>query len=298
METLGQGLCGGSWHDAPVRGQIQPGMSDRDPIRAHYDTGPLRTRVESALRAAGLDAPRVEWSAFAPLDEFHTRGLAATRELAQALDPAAGARVLDVGSGLGGPARLLAAQYGCDVTGVDLSAEFVDVATMLTERAGLADRVRFLTGDATQLPFDDASFAHGWTQHVAMNIEDRRGLYHEVRRVLALRGRFAVHDIVAVSGEPLTFPVPWAATADTSFLLTADETRAALREAGFDELSHRDLTAATIEWFAQAAAGRAAPGIGLGVVMGSGFAEMTAHLAADLRAGRAGVVELIVSARP
>src|ERR1700684_416572 len=116
-----------------------------DDVREHYGTEPLWGRVQDALRRAGLDGNR-QWSEFAPLDEFHTRGLPATRELAQALEPKRGDAVLDVGSGLGGPARVLAAEYGCDVTGGDLSAEFVDVATKLTERAGLSSLVRFQQG--------------------------------------------------------------------------------------------------------------------------------------------------------
>ena len=270
-----------------------------DAIRQHYGTAPLWDRVQAALAEAGLDGERVEWSAFAPLDEFHTRGLPATRELAHVLAPDAGATVLDVGSGLGGPARLLAAEHGCEVTGIDLSAEFVDVATRLTERAGLAARVRFELGDATALPFPDARFDHAWTQHVAMNIADRERLYAGVRRVLRPGGRFAMYDVVA-GGEPLRFPVPWARTPDTSFLLSASQTREAVHDAGFDEVWFQDQTSLATEWFAALVGGRggasAAPAIGLPVVMGPEFGQMAANLYENLRHGRAGVIALVVAA--
>ncbi len=102
--------------------------------------------------------------------------------------PHAGDRVLDVGSGLGGPARLIAAQRGCDVTGIDLTPEYVEVAERLTQRTGLGEQVRFVCGDALELPFDDASFDAAITLHVAMNIADRARLYAAIRRVLARVG--------------------------------------------------------------------------------------------------------------
>lgn len=269
----------------------------RDAVRQHYGTAPLWDRVQAALAEAGLDRDAVQWSAFAPLDEFHTRGLAATRELADALGPHAGDAVLDVGSGLGGPARLLAADHGCDVTGIDLSAEFVHVATRLTERAGLTTRARFEQGDATELPFADAAFDHAWTQHAAMNIADRGRLYAGVRRVLRPGGRFAIYDVVSGTGDPLRFPVPWSRTPETSFLLSAQSTRDAVREAGFEEVSFQDQTTLATEWFAALVSGPPATRtpIGLPVVMGPEFPQMAANLYENLREGRAGVIALVVS---
>jgi SAM-dependent methyltransferase len=282
-----------------------------DAVREHYGTEPLWGRVQDALRRAGLDGPR-KWAEFAPLDEFHTRGLVATRELAQALGPEPGDAVLDVGSGLGGPARLLAAEHRCDVTGIDLSSEFVDVATQLTQRAGLSEHVRFQQGDALNLPFADESFDHAVTLHVAMNIADRPRLYGEIRRVLRPGGRFALYDVVAGNGEPVDFPVPWSRDPGTSFLLTADETRAAVAAAGFDELTFADQSRESVQWFqalisgaggtggaggAGATASAGAPAIGLPVVMGDQFPVMAANLADNLVNGRVGVTLLVAAAR-
>src|SRR6185312_3146177 len=174
--------------------------------------------------ALGPDEQQLTPRQLATLDQFHTRGLAATAELAKLADITADMTVLDVGSGVGGPARFLAATYGCQVTGIDLSEPFVDAARYLTERTGQSERVSFETANALALPFDDGHFDVVLLQHVAMNIADRARLYREIRRVLKSGGRFATFDVVLSSGEP-HYPVPWARTPATSFLLTADATR-------------------------------------------------------------------------
>ena len=278
-------------------------------VRDHYGTPSLSERVDAALARAGLSEGPIDWSALAPIDEFHTGGLAATREVVSALDPAAGDRVLDVGSGLGGPARLIAAQRECDVTGIDLTPEFVEVAQRLTERTGLSDRVRFVCADALELPFDDAVFDAVVTLHVAMNIADRARLYAEIRRVMRPGGRFALYDAVAGEGEPLIFPVPWARDPDTSFLLTGEQTRAAVAAAGFEEVSFADRTDTVVQgarfWArivdpppgaAPEAPPAPAPEFDLRDVMGDDFPRLAANLRENLVEGRARVVQLVARA--
>src|SRR5258708_16061078 len=146
----------------------------------HYGTGSLLARVEQSLQQAGLGEGMLNWSDLVPLDQFHVRGLAATRELAETLNIEAGAKMLDVGCGLGGPARFLAATNGCQVTGIDLSQPFVDVAEMLTRRCGLAEKVTFRQADALDLPFGDATFPYVSTHHVPMTTPDRTRFYAEI----------------------------------------------------------------------------------------------------------------------
>lgn len=266
-------------------------------VTTHYDRHGLRDRIDAALVAAGLAGKTLTATDLAPLDQFHSRGLAATVELASSLAITFETEVLDIGSGLGGPSRYLAATFGCRVQGIDLSPSFVDVATDLAERAGLADKVSYTAADALDLPFEDESFDLVWTQHVAMNIADRARLYREIRRVLKSAGRFATFDVVALKGEP-HYPVPWARTQATSFLLTAVATREAIEPAGFRTLAWQDDTETAKAWFAQLRASGPPGGPNLGVIMGPDFAQLAANLGRNLEEGRLGILSAVFEAAP
>ncbi len=156
-------------------------------------------------------------------------------------------RVLDVGGGLGGPARTIASEIGCQVTVLDLTEEYCRVGEMLTARTGLSDRVAFRHGDALAMPFADGSFDAVWTQHATMNIEDKEGLYAEIHRVLRPGGRHALHEVMAGPVQPIHFPVPWASDATISFLRPPETVRALLKQVGFTEVVWVDVTAQATE---------------------------------------------------
>lgn len=263
-------------------------MIDQAAVRDHYqaaieDQAALLARIAEAVDTM---EPPLDARKLAPLDQFHMGGLAATIAVAERVRPQARDLVLDAGSGLGGPARFLAERVGCHVEGIDLSPAYVAIAGLLTDRSGLSDRVRFQEGDLLALPFEDGRFDLVWTQHVAMNIADRAGLYRELRRVTKRGGRLAFYDPLATDGHPdLIYPVPWAQASDASTLLTADETRAVLSGAGFEVVSLEDVTHEAVGWAAQ----QGSPGQGgpnAGMIVGARMAQMAQNFVTNLREGR------------
>jgi SAM-dependent methyltransferase len=270
-------------------------MSDGlDGVRDHYRATGLIERLKAAL---GPEQQRLTPQQLGALDQFHTRGLAATAELARLAGITADMSVLDVGSGVGGPARFLAANHGCHVTGVDLSEPFVEAARYLTGRTGQGGQVSFECASALTLPFDDGRFDAVFLQHVAMNIADRARLYREIRRVLKRGGRFATYDVVLNGGEPHYpvpyYPVPWARTPATSFLLTAAATREAIEPAGFRTLVWQDDSEAARTWITQLRAAGPPPSPNLGTVMGPDFAQLAANLGRNLMEGRLGILTAV-----
>ncbi len=240
----------------------------------------------------------VSTEGLAPLDQFHSGGLAATRDLARFGEIKSGERVLDVGCGVGGPARLLAREHGARVTGVDLSPDYIAIARALSQKSGVA--VDFQTADALALPFAAGSFDVVWTQHATMNIAGKQQLYLELRRVLAPQGRLVFHDLLAgeAAGD-LHLPVPWADRADESFLIAGPALRRLLGRCGFRERFWQDRTAATIAFYAKSAPPpAAAPPLGTHLLLGADFPIMAANLRRNLNEGRLGVAMGVLAASP
>ena len=269
--------------------------ADLSAVDGHYSRPELSAVLLDALRAVGLDPDDLAPDDLAPFEEFHTGFRPETIDLAEKAGIAAGMQVLDVGCGLGGPARFLARRYGCNVTGIDASSAFVAAGNMLSELVGQADAVSILHGDALDLPFGDASFDVAWTQHVSMNIEDKPGFYRSLHRVLRPGGRLAFHDFMAGDGRPIHFPVPWAESQDLSFLATAAETQVLLQDAGFEEVAWTDRSAEGIA-FLQMAMHRpppAGPALGLHLYVDN-LREKLLNMLRNLEEGRTQLIQAVV----
>ena len=219
-------------------------MSDEASIAEHYSSGDLLQRLEAALASDGVDPAHPTLEALAPYDQFHGRGLEATEEIAALLSAGPADHLLDVGSGIGGPARHMAKRFGCKVTGIDLTAEFCEVARHLTRVLGMESKVSFELGDALAMPFANAAFDGAYSMNVSMNIADKGALYREIHRVLKPGGWLMLSELAQGPGAPMDYPTPWAATAEASFLTTPEETRRGLEAAGFEVVQSRDTAEA------------------------------------------------------
>lgn len=267
-------------------------------VEAHYTRPELGGAILAALEQAGKDLDRLTPEDLAPIDEFHIRGRVATLELARAANLDATKHVLDVGSGIGGTSRCLAREFGCRVTGIDLTEEYCRAAAMLSDRTGLAALVEYRQGDATNLPFPDASFDVVWTEHVAMNIPDKARLYGEMHRVLKPGGTLAIHDILAGPSGPVVFPVPWARTAESSFLATPEQLRELLESAGFTVATWSDTTDVARAWFVRLAEKIRKDGLsplGFHVLLGSDFSAMAQNQRRNLEEGRIALAQVIAT---
>jgi len=272
-------------------------MAIESDVAGHYGSAGIAERILAALKAAnGADAP-ITVEALAVLDHFHGRGIVATQELVELLKPRPGEHILDIGSGIGGPARWFAAKCGVHVTGVDLTAEFCAAAEALNRATGLADRVTIKNGSALALPVTDNAFDRAYSQNVIMNIADKRGFYREAFRALRPGGVLALSNLCLGKGGPVVYPVPWAETAATSFLVPREEMEADLRAVGFAIISFRDTSAdimpAQVRNRERLEREGLAP-LGTHLIMGERLLEMQINSSRNLEDGKVATVEALV----
>jgi len=271
-----------------------------DAVAAHYSGGgALADAIAASLRRAGKDLTALRTSDLAPFDEFHIRGRKATLELAGQMNLRRDAGVLDIGSGLGGPARTLAEEYGCHVTGIDLTPSFCEAAAAMSNWVGLGKRVAFQQADATDLPFADNQFDAAMTIHVAMNIPAKHQMYAEARRAVRPGGIFAVYDVLQGEGGDVLFPVPWARDGSISYLATPDEMITLLNVAGFKILAVHDSTEESQKFFEAMMARMAqsgAPPVGWQIFLGDDFPVMARNQVRNVTERRIRTVSYICEA--
>jgi len=271
-------------------------MKQTTNIAKHYSSGSLLEKIRAGLAVMNATGV-IDADVLAPVDEFHIGGRQATVPFLDQLDLGPGARVLDLGCGLGGPARFAAQRYGAQVTGVDLTPEFVETGNALCQMTGLQDQVDLHVGSILDLPFADATFDAAYMIHVGMNIADKHTLCAQAARVLKPGAVIGIYDVMQITDEQIAFPVPWASTPDQSALATPADYRAALETAGFTVLRETDRTGYARDFFAGIAAAQkpanGPPPLGLHLVMGPETGTKIANMVANISTGRIAPVELI-----
>lgn len=271
-------------------------MTKEQAVSAHYTKGDLLSRIEDGLEQLGHAIP-LSPDILAPVDEFHIGGRPATEALISRLDLVAGQKVLDLGCGLGGPARFTAAQHAVHVTGVDLTREFVETGQKLNEMTALQDRVALIQGSILDLPFPTDHFDAAYMIHVGMNIADKDAIAVEAARVLKPGALFAIYDAMQVGKGAMTYPVPWASSEEQSALAPPGVYRTALEAAGFSVVAEQDRSERARAFFARLAANAAAavgpPPLSLNVVMGSDASEKIQNMVEAVGDGRIAPVEIL-----
>ena len=268
-----------------------------DSVIEHYENSNLLSRILLSLKKSGVDINNLQPNDLAPFEEFHIGGRKATEYLVEKLALQAGSHVLDIGCGIGGAARYITALTGIQVTGIDLTPQYIAAAKALSKRVRLDDKLHFETASALAMPFDNASFDAAITLHVAMNINDRISLYSEIARIMKTGAVFGIFDVMKKNNDDLSFPVPWAQSSTTSYLTTADETCGLLANAGFIVSEVEDRTEFALEFFAQSLAAQAngttVPGISL--LMGNTASIKLANVLDNIKKDRIAPVQIIAT---
>lgn len=217
-------------------------------IANHYSKTNLFEEIVEILKLNGKDINKISRSDISTFDEFHVRGATVSRELASDVN-ISDYKVLDIGCGLGGASRLLADEYNCNVTGIDLCEEYIITSQKLSELISLSDKTNFIYGDATKLPFENSTFDVVWTQHTQMNIKDKKRFYSEIHRVLKNSGMFIYYDIFKTHNGDIEYPMPWADKSDISFLIKVEDMETILNNLKFKKEHTTDQTEAGIKIF-------------------------------------------------
>jgi ubiquinone/menaquinone biosynthesis C-methylase UbiE len=271
---------------------------DRSSVSGHYSRSGLIQAIENGVIGMGKTTDTVTVDDLAPVDEFHIGGRKATEDLMAQLGIAPGDHVLDVGCGLGGPARFVADRYKCRVSGIDLTLDYVETGNRLCEWVGLGDRVKLFQSTALSMSFQNTIFNAAYMLHVGMNIEDKESLCLEVARVLRRGGLFAVYDVMRMADGELSFPLPWATTRESSTVESPERYKRALERAGFEILSERNRKDFALAYFndlrSRASAASGPVPLGLQTLMGERRQDQIKNMIESISTGIIAPVELIV----
>jgi SAM-dependent methyltransferase len=274
-------------------------MPDRELVSNHYTHGSLVDAITAGVHKLGKTIATVSVEDLGPVDEFHVGGRVATEAFLDQLDIRADHHVLDVGCGLGGASRFAAARYNCRVTGIDLTAEYVETGNALCDWVGLTERVQLSVGDATALAQAEASFDRAYLMHVGMNIADKEAVAFELYRIVRPGGRIGIYDIMRMEDGELDYPVPWAAVPDASALASPAEYKAALTAAGFSIVAERNRRDFAVEFFARmqerARSQEGPPPLGIHILMGNSAPLKVKNMIGNITRNLLAPVELVAT---
>lgn len=266
-------------------------------LSQRYADEHLADRLREALQAEDLNPDQLTLDDIAAIDQLHVGGRRSSRQLADLAGFLPGQQVLDLGCGTGGSSRLLVAEYGVQVVGVDITPPFVDVARWLTQATGLTPRCHYLCADAQQLPLEAESFDAVWSQHTLMNLPNLEQGLREIHRVLKPDGRLLLHEVLQGDNpEPLQFPVPWADDASTSHLQTPAQLEEQLRAAGFAPLFQQEVTEEALNWRKKHTEKEARGQTGIltpQLIFGPRFLKMGKNLMENLQLGKVRLMESV-----
>ncbi len=271
-------------------------MSNEDALADHWGEGDVYSLIVSALEKTSKSLDSLTVNDLAPIDHFHARGFPATVELGDRLPIKANQHILDIGCGLGGPARYLAQRFQCKVSGVDITTPFVEAANKLTHLLGMDDRVTIEYGDGHRLPYEDGVFDGAYTQHVTMNVADRAQFFAEAYRVLKPGVFFALTEQgLGLTGNP-HYPLPWSEDGSGAYLVSPSETRALLEAAGFENIVVEDTGAKYLAAYKQAVERTAKgplPPLGVHLLMGESTPQKIQNAARNIEEGRTHPVQVV-----
>ncbi len=265
-------------------------------VAQHYSHGALEGVITNGLEKLSETSQASSVELLASVDEFHIGGRPATKAMTEQLCLHSDHSVLDIGCGLGGTARHIATDYGCSVSGVDLTPEYIEVGNTLNQRLGLEGKIDLAVASALNMPYEDAVFERATMIHVGMNIDDKSALFAEIHRVMQADGLLGIYDVMRMDSAPLTYPVAWASGEATSFVATIQEYRDALEANGFEILDEEIKRQLALDFF-QAIKDRLAnggpPPLGLHIVMGQQAPVKVANMNTNVQKGLIAPVQIL-----
>lgn len=271
-------------------------MTTPQTIADHWAKGDVYGLIVSALRETGKPLDGLTIEDLAPVDHFHARGFPATVELADRLPIEPEQHILDIGCGLGGPARYIARRFQCRVSGIDITPPFVEAANKLTALLRMEAQVHIALGDGQALPYPDAGFDGAYTQHVTMNVADRRRFFGEAHRVMKPGAFFALTEHgLGPNGQP-HHPLPWSEDGAGAWLVTPSQTRTLLEEAGFEAVAVEDTGTKYVAAYKAAlekAEQGALPPLGIHLLMGETAVQKMRNARRNIEEGRTHPIQLV-----